>query len=180
MLPPGMTNSLEFPDLDSVLLVEAARAEEPFRGTTLQLLLADEIAAWPNAESVWASALNAVPDEGALVMAISTPHHYGDAMHTLCTNAQKPGSKWLYVFTPWTQLSEYRMRPPPGWRPSLDTVQYATKYKLDTEQACWMEMNGLPKCGYKMDKFLAEYPPDDVSCWVRTGGEQFEIGRAHV
>jgi tetratricopeptide (TPR) repeat protein len=27
-LPPGMTNSLEFPDLDSVLLVEAARAEE--------------------------------------------------------------------------------------------------------------------------------------------------------
>lgn len=176
-LPAGLTNSLEFPDLDSAVLVEAARGEEPFRGQTLQVFLADEIAAWDNADSVWASALNAVPDEGSLVMAISTPHHYGDAMHTLCQGSLRPGSKWIYVFTPWMALAEYQSQPPRGWRASPDVVQYATKYRLTEAQAFWMESIGLVKCNYNMEKFLSEYPPDDVSCWIRTGGEFFDSHR---
>ena len=176
-MPAGLVNSLEFPDLDSSVVVEAARADDPFRGSTLQIMLADEIASWDNADDTWAAALNAVPDEGALVMALSTPHHYGDAMHTVCQGAQRPGSKWLYVFTPWTQLAEYSLQAPRGWRPSPDVLQYATRYRLTEGQAYWMESVGLPKCNYKHEKFLAEYPPDDVSCWVRTGGEMFAAER---
>lgn len=176
-LPAGLTNSLEFPDLDTAVLVEAARGEEPFRGNTLQLLLADEIASWDDADTVWAAALNAVSDEGSLVMAISTPHHYGDAMHTLCQGSLRPGSKWVYVFTPWTALAEYRAVPPKGWRASPDVINYATKYRLNEQQAFWMESVGLAKCNYNMSKFLAEYPPDDVSCWIRTGGEWFDSHR---
>ena len=79
-MPAGLVNSLEFPGLDSNVVVEAARAEDPLRGLTCQILLADEIASWENADDSWAAALNAVPDDGALVMALSTPHHYGDAI----------------------------------------------------------------------------------------------------
>lgn len=179
MIPAGLGKTIEFPDLDSKLLIESARGEEPFRGETLHILFADEISTYPRGDEVWAAALSAVPDpqDGGFVMAASTPHHYGDAMHKLVQEAQKPASPWHFVFIPWMALPEYAITPPIQWVPSADVRTYADKYRLTAEQAYWVEHLGLPKVGGSWPKFLAEYPPDPLTCFVRSGSERFDPSR---
>ena len=178
-IPAGLGKSLEFPDLDSKVLIESARGEEPFRGETLHALFADEISTYPKGDEVWAAALSAVPDpsDGGFVMAASTPHHYGDAMHKLVQEAQKPESPWHFLFIPWMLMSEYQAAPPISWVPSQDVRAYSDKHKLTAQQAYWVESMGLPKVGGSWPKFLAEYPPNELDCFVRSGNERFDPDR---
>ena len=172
---PGLKRTLEFPSLDSRMTIESVRSDEPLRGETVQMLLATEISAWEerSGADAWTAALSAVPDEGGMVIAESTPRFHGDQMHQISMASEVPGSKWLKVFVPWTMVSTYVMKPPPGWTPRPEVLDYANKYGITKEQACWMQLSGLERCRRDLNKFQAEYPIDEVECWRNVGDAVF-------
>jgi len=173
--PPRDTQlkrGLEFPGLDSLLTIASVKDDDPLRGDTVQFLLCTEVGQpqWrESGEDAFIAALNTVPDEYGMVVAESTPRHYGDAMHEIVIDAEKPGSKWLICFIPWTMIREYRKDPHPKWKPRTEVLDYAGKYGLTKEQAYWMETVGLPKCRNQMQRFISEYPPNIVDCFQMAG-----------
>lgn len=171
----GLKRTLEFPQLDSRMTIASVRDEEPLRGDTVQVLLATEVSSWEEngGPEAWTSALNAVPRDGGFVIAESTPKYHGDQLHVLCTEAEQPGSRWLKVFIPWTLVEEYRVAPPPGWRPIKDVLDYANANGLTESQAFWMQSEGLPRCANDFARFRAEYPVNELDCWVLAGESVF-------
>lgn len=171
----GLKRTLEFPQLDSRMTVASVRDEEPLRGDTVQLLLATEVSSWEEngGPEAWTSALNAVPRDGGFVIAESTPKFHGDQLHLLCNDAETPGSRWLKVFIPWTLVEEYRVAPPRGWRPIKDVLDYSNQNGLTEAQAFWMQTEGLPRCTNDFAKFRAEYPVNELDCWVMAGESVF-------
>lgn len=153
-----------------------ARGEDPGRGLTLNFVLASEISSWKEnlAAKAWASIRNAVPSQGGLLIAESTPKRDGDPMHEVWIESQAAGSKFLPLFIPWTMVAEYRARPPVGWSPNMQVQQYADEHHLDIEQAFWLQTEGLSKCAGDMAIFRSEYPVNDLECWLTAGGTTFD------
>ena len=169
--------TLQFPDIDSKLDIASVQDDEPLRGETVQVVLGTELSSWQEngGDDVWASVLNAVPEDGGFFMAESTPKHHGDQLHMLCMDSEKPDSKWNKVFIPWTMIQEYRKEVPPGWKPSKMVQDYWDEYPTITpEQAYWMQVSGLQKCNRKVDKFKQEYPINEYDCWAITGDAVYD------
>jgi hypothetical protein len=90
-------------------------------------------------------------------------------------DSDRPDSKWMKVFIPWTMVKEYSIEPPPGWIPNRSVTDYWDKYKFITPaQAYWLQTSGLPKCNRNMEKFKQEYPINDVECWAMTGDAVYD------
>lgn len=175
---------LAFEAIESNLYLSSVRADEPYRGETVNWLLADEISSWAAVagESAWVAARNAVPEQGGFIFALSTPKGYGDQLHQLWEEAEHPDARWLRVFISWLEIEEYSKEPPPNWHPNTDVTAYALKYRLTEAQAFWMQTVGLPKCQGNMERFLSEYPPNEDECWVQAGEHVFEpeVLRRHL
>lgn len=165
--------SIDIPTLDSVMSLATAGQDDPGRGFTgLQALLATEICKWKSPDT-WTAVLNNLPQRGAFVVAESTPLHHGDELQRLWKDADNPDSRWSKVFVPWTMVEEYAMNPPPNWRPNEVVQTYADKFGISERQAYWMQVEGIPKCSNKLDKFAAEYPINDMDCWKSLGSTVF-------
>ena len=177
---PGLKRSLELPDLDSRVLIESVKSEEPMRGHTVQVLLATEISSWSETAGpeAWTSALNAVSDDGGFVIGESTPKYHGDELHQVCLEAEDPDSKWMKVFIPWTMVNEYSLNPHPGWKPSQQVREYWDNHpSLTTGQAYWMNRIGLAKCRNDIVRFQAEYPINELECWALAGDAVYDNER---
>lgn len=173
----GLKRQLEIPSLDSRLEIAGVKDEEPLRGETVQVLLATEIASWSGnaGPEAWASALSTVSDDYGFVIGESTPKHHGDELHQVCMDAERPGSRWVKVFIPWTMINEYQTEPPPGWKPNALVRGYLDTHPgISTEQAVWMQKFGLPKCRNDLNKFQAEYPVNEIECWVLAGDSVYD------
>ena len=172
-----LQRTLEFQDIDSKLDIASCQDDEPLRGETVQMVLGTELSSWQEAGGgeVWASVLNAVPEDGGFFIAESTPKHHGDQLHMLCMDSEKSDSKWLKVFIPWTMVDEYQKDVPPGWKPSKIVQEYWDEYPMITpQQAYWMQISGLQKCNRKIDKFKQEYPINEYDCWAMTGDAVYD------
>lgn len=179
---PGLKRSLEFPELDSWMTVESVGADEPFRGEQLSAGLATEICKWNErssaaADDAWVAMRNAVSEEGGILFAESTPSHFGDPMHGVFQEAERPDSPWIKVFVPWTMIDRYKRRPPKKWDVHPDVRQYADEWNLPEDRAFWMQAVGLPKCRNDILKFRAEYPISEADCWVLAGESVFSRPR---
>tara|TARA_R110000824_G_scaffold192464_3_gene374648 strand:- start:7882 stop:9519 length:1638 start_codon:yes stop_codon:yes gene_type:complete len=179
---PGLKRTLEFPREgggDSLMTTASTKDDEPLRGDTAQVVLATEISSWEgrSGEDAWASVLNAVPEEGGIVFAESTPKYFGDQLHKIFEDSHRQGSKWLSVFIPWTMVEEYRKIPPIGWKPRLEVLDYANSNGLTKEQAFWMQTSGLPKCRNNLATFHAEYPINEVDCFGLAGDPVFDADK---
>jgi len=177
---PGLKRTLEFPrdgGGDSLLTTASTKDDEPLRGDTAQVVLATEISSWSGrqGEEAWASVLNAVPEEGGIVFAESTPKYFGDQLHKIFEDSHKSGSKWLSVFIPWTMVDEYQKKPPVGWTPRPEVLDYANQNGLTPSQAFWMQTSGLPKCRNSFSTFQAEYPINEVDCFGLAGDPVFDV-----
>ena len=172
-----LQRTLEFQDIDSKLDIASVQDDEPLRGETVQMVLGTELSSWQESGGgeVWASVLNAVPEDGGFFIAESTPKHHGDQLHMLCMDSEKSDSKWLKVFIPWTMVDEYQKDVPPGWKPSKIVQEYWDEYPMITpQQAYWMQISGLQKCNRKIDKFKQEYPINEYDCWAMTGDAVYD------
>lgn len=179
---PGLKRSLEFPDIDSWMTIEGVGSDEPFRGEGLSAGLASEICKWNErseelADKAWVSMRNAVSEEAGILFAESTPSHFGDPMHQVFQEAERPNSPWIKVFIPWTLIDRYKRTPPPGWKPVPEVRDYVDQWGLSAERAFWMQAVGLPKCKNDLLKFRAEYPISEADCWVLAGESVFDKAR---
>ena len=52
--------------------------------------------------------------------------------------------------------------------------EYADKHHLTAAQAFWMQTEGLQKCRNNLEKFRAEYPVNELDCWVLAGESVFD------
>ena len=172
-----LQRTLEFPDIDSKLDVASVQDDEPLRGETVQVVLGTELSSWQEegGDEVWASVLNAVPEDGGFFVAESTPKHHGDQLHMLCMASERPDSKWMKVFIPWTMIAEYSKAVPTGWKPSKIIQDYWDEYPMVTpQQAYWMQVSGLQKCNRNIEKFKQEYPINEYDCWAMTGDAVYD------
>ncbi len=172
--------TLEFPKLESRLDVAAVKDDEPLRGDTIQVLLATELSSWADVggDDAWVAARNAVPGDGGLIIAESTPRYEGGQLHSVIEESEMPGSKWMTLFIPWTLISEYQREPPPGWRESTLVREYREDFpQVSDAQAFWMQTEGLPKCKNQIERFKSEYPIDISDCWFLNTSTIYDLGR---
>lgn len=176
---PGLKRTLEFPAIGSKLDISSVHQDDPLRGSTgIQFLLATEICKWGDrADETWTAALSNVSDTDGFVIAESTPLYHDDPLQKLWKSADQPGSKWNKLFIPWTKVDYYAKDPPPGWEAISEVADYAHKYSLSLEQAFWMETVGLTRTRGRVDKFRAEYPINEIDCWLVTGECMFDSDR---
>lgn len=181
---PQLKRWLEFPDIDSKLTVASVQDDEPLRGKTAQFVLATEVSSpqWAQKQDAWAAILNAVPDpsEGGMIVAESTPRHFGDQLHHLLQESEDPSSPWMSVFIPWTMVSAYQAAEvPPKWNPRPDVLDYANRHALTPAQAFYMQSILLPKCKNRWEKFRAEYPITVEDAFSMAGDPIFDAPALH-
>lgn len=137
---PEMTASMFIPHLDSSIGCGTAGGPETGRGETVQYLLKDEVAKWPDAASIVAGLEQAVPFRvpGTFDINISTAAGQGNAFHTLWEAALHGQVEHEAVFLPWTLMDEYAFEEPPhGMELSTEWNDYAETHGLAPAQLHW-------------------------------------------
>jgi len=88
----------------------------------------------------------------------------------------------IRVFCAWYRFQDSRIDPASEGIASIDSLtadelELAGKYLLDLEQVAWMRMAIRDECKGDFDRFLQDYPFDDVSCFLKSGRGRFgELG----
>lgn len=134
------------------------------RAWTYQRLHADELAFWPNAESVWASVTSTLDKTGKhyRVSILSTADGPGNFFHEkvlAAMEAQRQGDKTVrFRFFKWSDHRAYRIQPPEGWEPTHEEWVLAQTHDLDMAQLYWRheKINGVDGIGEM--RFRREYP----------------------
>lgn len=174
---------------DSQIVVETAMDAEAGRGTTVQALHCSEVAFWPNAEDVFVSLAQAVPDEGSEVILESTANGVGNFFHQFWDQAEEGSNGYLAIFLPWWIHDEYELpltdeereailkSRDPYEREALDRGFFweGEFHKLSPEKLAWRKRVGIPeKCAGNLRKFRAEYPTTAREAFVATGETFFD------
>lgn len=170
--------TMEFPGVNGEYTVHSVRDEDPLRGDAVHFLIADELSSWMQigAEDAWVAARSAVPEDGGMIVAVSTPKYDGDPHQLVWREAEEPGSKWIQGFIPWTAIGEYATEPPPRWVESERVRMYREMFEITDRQAYWMDNRGLALCANSVDKFRAEYPITVADAWALKAEGMFDVG----
>ena len=133
------------------------------RSWTYQRLIAEELAYWKDAESVW-GALRSTIHQGddTKIVIISTPNGPGDFYHHRVMKAIEaerqgdPGTKFL--FSKWSDHSTYYSEPPKNWEPTEEEHQLSLQHDLNWGQLYWRHtmIHGIDGIGEM--RFRREYP----------------------
>lgn len=147
-----------------------------FRGKTIRFLHVSEAAFV--AEERLIGSLQAVPATGEVVLE-STPNGRGGLFYQAWQDWKTAGKQAPYtgIFVPWWRF--YPERPEDSkW--DLDEEKPLDPYEreliergLSERQVAWRRWCILANCGGDAEKFAAEYPNDDISCWLSGRNQVF-------
>lgn len=160
------------------------------RSGTYQVLIITEVAylsdeGVANADDVVAGLLKCVPDEpDTIVIEESTAHgangyfhaKYSTAITFEEAKAGKPGT--IRVFSPWFEFADSRRDPEREQISSEDDYTTAEKdlakeWGLDMWQVAWMRWAIREECNKDFEKFLEDYPFDEVTAFLKSGRGKF-------
>ena len=84
----------------------------------------------------------------------------------------------IKVFCPWHRFNDSRMEPALEGIHSVDDLtvderELSAKHGLDLNQVAWMRWAIREECKGDFDRFLQDYPFDDVTCFLRSGRGRF-------
>lgn len=180
---------------DSQIQVETAMDEDAGASATIQLLHGSEVARWPNAEEVYTSIYQTIPDVASEVILESTAKGVGNMFHQIWDEAYEghgvtEGSNgFLAIFLPWWIHEEYRVdvsederleivaSNDPYEREAQDVgLEYEGElHKLTVEQLAWRRRIGIPeKCRGNLRKFHQEYPSNPEEAFIASGDTFFD------
>jgi len=152
------------------------------RGVTIQNLHCSELAFWPEPEVALLAALEAVPDDGRVVIE-STANGMGNYFHDLWTQAMEGRGRFKPQFytwfedpsyvaavsdserTAWTWQLGHRQADTGGNALTLRELALIDRHGLRLEQIKWARLKRAD-LGAKFDQ---EYPSDPVSCFLASG-----------
>jgi len=178
-------HALSFDVLDSGHSVGTAKSQGVGRSHTLQYFHGSEVAYWTHAEAHMSGVLQAVADaKGTEVILESTSGGAEGLFYTMCQEAIKGRSEYIFIFVPWFWQPEYRKQSTTPLDLSHDEITYRDQFGLDDAQMLWRrhkiaELGGIWT-------FQREYPstPEEAfhsdqpgALWQR---ETIEKNRRHA
>ena len=149
------------------------------RAWTYQRFVAEELAKWPNAESMFASLRSAFHQGSEFqTVIISTARGPGNLFHKKVIAAQEaqrigdPSVKLL--FSRWCDHSTYQTQPPSWWKPSAEDEELSQVFGLTLPQLYWRHnmIHGVDGIGERM--FLQEFPLTVEEGFMRNDGAWFD------
>lgn len=173
------------PGLRSQLRIGTAGKIDLGRSKDIHLLHCSESPYWPNAEETELSVLNAVPDlPSTMVFKEGTPNGVGTKFHRDYEDAKAGRSAFAPYFMGWQEFREYRMSltvSPEVFRDTIDDEERKLKaaYNLSLQQLNWRRWAIDNKCGRDENKFLQEYPDNDIDCFLVSGRPRFNARALH-
>lgn len=158
-----------WPEIGSSFYVGTAGARQFGRGTTVSNVHATEVAFWPDAASLVAGLLEAVPESGAIFIE-STANGFGNYYQTEWDAAYDHNDS---VFKPrfyaWFELPEYRREVPEGFEITENEQKLKVLYSLDDEQICFYREKAKTQRG----KLKQEYPSNPREAFLSSGNPYF-------
>lgn len=172
----------------SAIVVDTAGDQEAQRSATLHYLHASEIAFWPNAETVWTSLAQTVPDAGGEIIIESTANGVGNFFHREWERAKAGESDFIPVFLPWWIHEEYVHPVTKQERQEIllssDAFERQAQdegfewegdmHKLSVEQLMWRRKTIQNKLAGDERKFRQEYPTTDREAFLVSGACFFD------
>ena len=170
--PPRFSNRREFlwPKINSQFYVGTAGSLTFGRGQTINNLHCSEFAFWPKPEEALTALTEAVPTGGRIVIE-STANGMGNFFHSLWTEAKSGGNDFATAFYVWWEDPAYRIAGEPLTDLSQEETRLKRAWSLDDDQIRWRR----DKQRQLRDRFKAEYPEDDVTCFLASGRCCFDI-----
>ncbi len=164
--PPRFSNRREFlwPKINSQFYVGTAGSLTFGRGQTINNLHCSEFAFWPKPEEALTALTEAVPTGGRIVIE-STANGVGNHFHSLWTEAKSGGNDFTTAFYVWWEDPAYRIAGPALADLTEEERRLKATWELADDQIRWRR----EKKRQLRDRFSAEYPEDDVTCFVASG-----------
>jgi hypothetical protein len=162
---------LYWQELNSSYYVGTAGDRSFGRGNTINNLHCSEVAFYPDAEELLSGLLEAVPDDGNVVLE-STANGVGDLFHKEFELAQQGDSSFTGRFFAWFEHPPYSKAVPPDFTRTEDEQKLVTTYGLNDRQLAWRrsKMNGP---GMRL-KFKQEYPGNPREAFLVSGAKYFD------
>lgn len=167
---------MEFADTGVIWRCLTAGGRGQGRAWTHQRLHADEVAFWPNDESVWASVTSTL-HEGPhkQIFVTSTPNGPGGLYHRLVMQAMAD-PETCFRFFRWADHAAYRMKPPADWEPTQEEADLASLHGLDILQLYWRHQKIWGGQGIGQAQFRREYPLTVEEGFLEFAGSWFDVG----
>ena len=182
--------------------IATAKTVNKLRSKTLHYMHCSEAAFWPDMQTLFTAALQALTDRG--LNFVETTANSFNYFYTWWN--EKKGYK--RVFLPWFSLSSYRIFKESGGlytdaervpfnfdediieeieRPlDEEEARYAAEHKLDEDQIRWMKWCVSQKCESDWRTFSQEYPATENVAFLHSGDQFFpgiyiprELSKAH-
>lgn len=156
---------LVFADTGAGFKVLTAGGKGHGRSFTFQMVLAEEMAFWPESKAadVWAS-VQSTQHEGPYnrTAILSTPNGRGNLYEQKVRQAmaawERGDAGVRFRFFRWFDHDAYRKAPPKTWEPTEDEWLYGQRFRLDLQQLYWRHDKVWGVKGIGPDKFRKEYP----------------------
>lgn len=169
--------------------IATSKSVHKMRSKTLHYMHCSEVAFWPDMQTLFTAALQALTDRGLCF--VETTANSFNYFYTWWND--KKGYK--KIFLPWFELSSYRIhkesgglytdaeRVPFNFDEELvevlerelteDETKYVNQYKLDEDQVRWMKWAVNQKCEDDWRGFSQEYPCSENSAFLHSGDQFF-------
>lgn len=169
---PRFSNRREFlwPTINSQFYVGTAGALTFGRGQTINNIHCSEFAFWPKPQEALAALTEAVPKEGRIVIE-STANGMGNYFHDLWTEAKAGGNDFATHVYLWFEDPENRLGGEVLDEPTDEERKLKQAWNLDNNQIRWRRA----KQRQLRDQFRAEYPEDDVTCFLASTRTCFDL-----
>lgn len=164
-----------FDELDSTFFVGTAGSGEFGRGGTINNVLASEAAFWPNAETLVAGLMEAVPTDGNIFIE-STANGFGNYYQREYADAELGESVYAPRFFPWFDHPDYREESDEPLAPAKDPEEQEREKRLreihgcDDAQIRWRRT----KRKALKEKFPQEYPSTPREAFIVSGAKYFD------
>lgn len=175
----GNRKEYYFEGNNSTIYVGTAGADKFGRGQTINYVLCSEVAFWDKPEDIMMGLLEAVPEDGEIVVE-STANGVGTYYYdTFFEGKLDPNSEWTAHFYSWYEHPPYRTPLKPGEDFVLDEEErdLVDNHGVTLEQIKWRrrKINSMPKKAdrSKEDSFRQEYPANDLEAFLSTGRPVF-------
>jgi hypothetical protein len=170
---PKFSNRREFlwPKLNSHFYVGTAGALAFGRGMTINNLHASELAFWPRPEEALVALTEAVPKAGGRIIIESTANGAGNFFHDFWIAAKGKRNGFAAQFYVWFEDRTYRLPGGPIRDLTLEEQKLRQRYRLEEDQIRWRRATMAQLRG----RFAAEYPENDVTCFLTSGRMVFDL-----
>ena len=171
---------LRYPGLDSVFFIGTAGSTNIGHGFTVQRFHGSEAARWPDLNETLTGMGQAVPAGGEIVLE-TTANGVGEPFHVMWEEAKAGQNEYTPIFLPWYIDPQYQIPLAPGesLEPYDDEeIGLIAQHRLKPEQIKWRRLKKREP-GMRQ-KFREQYPEDDASCFLASGGCYFTVEKVEA